>query len=91
MSYLQQQMNFLRFDKRLLEINLKKGTITEEEYQNHISNLQDDVDNSEKLDLASEAETEANKSSMNGDSHPAEPVADATPAPTNNDPFGSGF
>ncbi len=91
MSYLQQQMNFLKFDKRLLEINLKSGAITQQEYDQHIQNLSDVENNSMKLDLATEAE-EASQS-MNGDSHPASTEAEAAPAtmPTNTDPFGSGF
>lgn len=89
MSYLQQQMNLLRFDKRLLEINLKSGNITKEEYDQHLANLADDVNNSEAIKLVSE-ETEEARNSMNGDHHPAETQPVAAP-PTNTDPFGSGF
>ena len=90
MSYLQNQMNELKFDKRLLEINLKSGTVTQEEYQRHISALADDEANATQLDLASEAEE--SKQAMNGDSHPADATGESTPAmPTNTDPFGSGF
>ena len=86
MSYLQKQMNFLRFDKRLLEINLKSGNITQSEYDQHIQALPDDEANAEKLELGKE-EAESTMETMNGDSHPAgEPAM-----PTNTDPFGSGF
>lgn len=89
MSYLQNQMNILKFDKRLLEINLKNGTITEDEYQQFLSNLKDDNANAIKLDLATEAENQ--KDAMNGESHPADQSQESTPMPTNTDPFGSGF
>ena len=88
MSYLQKQMNFLRFDKRLLEINLKRGNITREEYDQHIQNLPDDEANSEKLELGKD-EAESSLDTMNGGSHPAD--NEATQIPTNTDPFGSGF
>ena len=89
MSYLQQQMGFLKFDKRLLEINLKNGTITEAEYQQHLQALNDDVANSEKIDLGGESNDAAD--SMNGGSHPADTATEAPAMPANNDPFGSGF
>lgn len=89
MSYLQNQMNILKFDKRLLEINLKNGTITEDDYKQFLANLKDDNDNAIKLDLATEADNQ--KEAMNGDSHPAETIQEPTSMPTNTDPFGSGF
>lgn len=93
MSYLQQQMQYLKFDKRLLEINLKNGSITEEEYKQHLSTLNDDVENSEKLNLDGDS-TDAGLDTMNGESHPVEaPVetAEQPVMPTNTDPFGSGY
>ena len=93
MSYLQQQIGLLRFDKRLLEINLKSGAITKEEYDQHLTNLSDDVNNSEKLDLTPE-DSKVSRETMNGDSHPAEvtdPIGQQPNPPSNTDPFGSGF
>ncbi len=89
MSYLQNQMNALRYDKRLLEINLKNGTITQQQYDQFIIDLKDDTANATQLDLAAEAEE--SREAMNGRNHPAEPVVEQPVAPTNNDPFGSGF
>ena len=89
MSYLQQQMGFLKFDKRLLEINLKNGTITEAEYQQHIQALTDDEANATKVDLGGDSNDAAD--SMNGGSHPADQATETQSMPTNNDPFGSGF
>ena len=90
MSYLQNQMNVLKFDKRLLEINLKNGTITGDEYQQHLSGLKDNEANATQLDLAAEAD-EAKKESMNGSQSAVETQSEPQSMPTNNDPFGSGF
>jgi hypothetical protein len=87
MSYLQKQMNQMKYDKRLLEINLKQGNITREEYDQYVENLADSAGNSMKLELS--PETEDSRSYMNGDSHPASPKPPTMP--TNSDPFGSGF
>ena len=89
MSYLQQQMNLLKFDKRLLEINLKNGTITQAEYDQHIQALNDDEANATKVDLGGDSSDAAD--SMNGGSHPADSSSETPVMPTNNDPFGSGF
>lgn len=89
MSYLQQQMNFLKYDKRLLEINLKNGNITKEEYDQYLADLVDDETNATTVNLVSDSDNQVD--SMNGGSHPADPAADSQPMPTNNDPFGSGF
>ena len=86
MSYLQQQMNFLKYDKRLLEMNLKNGTVTAEEYTTHIEQLKDDAANAEQVKFESEKETPVQES-MNGESHPAD-TQNFTP---NTDPFGSGY
>ena len=51
MAYLQEQMDILKFDKRLLEINLKNGSLTENEYKTHLSQLNDVESQSEKLVL----------------------------------------
>ncbi|MEM7645533.1 MAG: hypothetical protein AAF203_01375 [Pseudomonadota bacterium] len=85
MSYLQQQMNTLKYDKRLLEMNIKKKNLTADEYKSHLDQLPDDAANAEKLQLESETEAPAAQETMNGDSHPAQGT------PFNTDPFGSGF
>ena len=93
MSYLQKQMDLLRFDKRLLEINLKNGSLTQDEYNQYLTQLSDLENNAEKIEL-SEDNDQSNET-MNGESHPAsgdsinEGQQQATP--TNTDPFGSGF
>lgn len=87
MSYLQNQMNVLKFDKRLLEINLKSGAITQDEYKQHLNTLSDSSANAVKLDLATEPEdsfSQVGNSSQNSE-------APANDIPTNTDPFGSGF
>ena len=82
MSYLQRQMETLKYDKRLLEINLKNGSITREEYDNFITQLADSSANAEKLQLEKEVETPEANSAMQ---------APANNFPTNTDPFGSGY
>ena len=84
MSYLQKQMNLLRYDKRLLEINISKGNITQTEYDQHISELPDDTANTEKLVLESDSAAQ---------SAPAQAPQQEQPVaiPQNTDPFGSGF
>lgn len=88
MSYLQRQMNALKFDKRLLELNIKSGTITMDEFNTHLTQLPDAQANAEQLDLASDNDSFSND--MNGGSHPAESPATTQP-PRSTDPFGSGF
>ncbi len=89
MSYLQKQMNFLRFDKRLLEINLKNGTLTQEEYNQYLNQLNDSAANAEKLEFTEESDM---ADSLNGGSHPAEPQStQPVSTPPSSDPFGSGF
>ncbi|NQZ19670.1 MAG: hypothetical protein HRT44_10500 [Bdellovibrionales bacterium] len=51
MAYLQEQMEILKLDKRLLEINLKNGSLTEEAYKAHLAQLADLEAQSEKLVL----------------------------------------
>jgi len=87
MSYLRKQMNFLRFDKRLLELNLKTGIITQEEYNQHLQSLQDMESRSEKLRLSSETK----KEELNGAAtHSAHETIAQTSSPAT-DPFGSGY
>lgn len=85
MSYLQQQMNVLKFDKRLLEINLKSGTITEADYTNHLAKLTDVQNNSEQINLESDKSVQDPEKTMNGNTPgESQPIA-------NIDPFGSGY
>ncbi len=89
MSYLQNQMNALRFDKRLLEMNLKSGIITREEYDQFVTDLKDDKANATQLDLATEAEESQNAGQ--NETRSEELTNQSSPMPTNTDPFGSGF
>ncbi|MFN3696990.1 MAG: hypothetical protein ACK4VO_06060 [Pseudobdellovibrio sp.] len=41
----------LKFDKRLTELNLRLGRITQEEVQKHVQSLEDLQHNVEKLEL----------------------------------------
>lgn len=86
MSYLEQQMNLLKYDKRLLEINLKSGAITRAEFDQHIKSLKDEVDRSERMTL--EGDNDDFGTAMNGHNHPSSTLKKT---PTNNDPFGSGY
>lgn len=51
MAYLQEQMEILKFDKRLLEANLKSGKITQDQYNQFLNQLTDVESQSEKLNL----------------------------------------
>jgi hypothetical protein len=88
MSYLEKQMQFLKYDKRLLEINLKNGTLTQADYDQHVTTLRDDASRSERMDLENDSEDRISRS-MNGQNHAvAAPKPVATPS---SDPFGSGY
>lgn len=50
----------LKFDKRLTELNLRLGRITQEEVEKNLSSLEDLESQVEKLDLESDKKTEAN-------------------------------
>jgi hypothetical protein len=91
MSYLQKQMDLLRFDKRLLEINMKNGSLTQDQYNQYLSQLSDLENNAEKIELVEESDS--SNESMNGESHPASSNEEQASAgtPPNTDPFGSGF
>ena len=99
-SYLEKQINFLKFDKRLLEINFKNGSITRNEYKKHLETLEDDVDRAEKLGLKSDQENKSQQKSMDNlsDSDPMdntetepETTEPDSPSSISNDPFGSGY
>lgn len=95
MSYLRKQMQYLKFDKRLLEINMKSGTITAEDYQNHLGQLEDVEAKSESIDLEGENNNDSENSNTEESAatttpDPTEPVA-PTINPAHSDPFGSGY
>lgn len=95
MAYLQEQMKILKFDKRMLEINLKNGSLTEADYKSYLSQLRDMEANSEKLVLeegaaAPEAPTPAPVSN-NPFGESVETNTTPVNTPPNSDPFGSGF
>ena len=41
----------MKYDRRLLDLNLRLGQITQEEYDKFINNLPDAGDNSEKINI----------------------------------------
>lgn len=41
----------MKYDRRLLDLNLKLGQITQEEYDKFVNNLPDVADNSEKINI----------------------------------------
>ena len=51
---LNKALETLKFDKRLLELNLKQGRITKEEFEQAQKALPDLQDNCEKLDIEKE-------------------------------------
>jgi hypothetical protein len=51
---LNKALETLKFDKRLLELNLKQGRITKEEFEQALKSLPDLQDACEKLDLEKE-------------------------------------
>jgi hypothetical protein len=48
---LEKALKEFKFDKRLLDHNLKTGMITEEEYQKYLTTLSDSANNCEILDV----------------------------------------
>jgi len=55
---LDKAMKNLKFDARMIEFNLRTGTLTKEELQKHLSQLPDSANNSAKLDLDDESNGE---------------------------------
>lgn len=49
----------LQFDVRMIEMNLKNGSITKEQYQQYLSSLNDIADEAQKLELEEDVEAEA--------------------------------
>lgn len=41
----------LKFDKRIIDRNIKRGTTTKEEYDNHMAGLNDVADNAEDVEV----------------------------------------
>lgn len=41
----------MKYDRRLLDLNLRLGQITKEEYDKFVNSLPDSADNSEKIDI----------------------------------------
>ena len=80
MAYLQEQMEILKFDKRLLEINLKNGSITNEQYKQFLSQLEDVESQSEKINLDDSSAPAAQEEAV----ATTEPATSADPNPYNN-------
>ena len=78
MAYLQEQMEILKFDKRLLEINLKNGSITNEQYKQFLSQLEDVESQSEKINLDDSSAPAAQEEAV-VTTEPATSAADPNP------------
>ena len=104
MAYLQEQMKILKFDKRLLEINLKNGSLSEADYKQHLEQLANSEDNAEQLvfedskleDVPAQEAAPMGQLQQPAATNPfemngAQPTTTTNTTPTNNDPFGSGF
>lgn len=50
----------LKFDKRLLDLNLRLGRLTQAEYDQHIKSLSDSENESEKLDIEGHQNSDIN-------------------------------
>lgn len=87
MAYLQEQMKLLKYDKRLLEINQKNGSLTDSDYNSYLGQLKDLTSQSEKLVLDDSNSESRDKMDSYGAKEQAMPQ---TPPPSS-DPFGSGF
>lgn len=86
MSYLQKQMNILKYDRRLLEHNLKTGAISEADYQKHLQDLRDQSDNLAVVELVDDKD----KEKLNGSGEAPAPAEAETPSAPS-DPLGSGY
>lgn len=47
----------MKFDSRLLDLNLRLGRLTQEEYDAHIKSLEDLEKNAEKIDIEDSTST----------------------------------
>lgn len=50
-----------KFDKRVIELGLKQGAFTKNEYKDHLKNLQDVSNNKEELSVDSNVDTDSGK------------------------------
>ena len=50
-----------KFDKRVIELGLKQGAFTKDEYKNHLKKLQDVSDNQEALSVDSDVDKDSDK------------------------------
>ena len=106
MSYLEQQMKFLKFDKRLMDIYLKDGSLTEQEYKEYLTTLDDCSHKSESWSLGSDRNVQkSSPEPVNQESFPEAagdtgdashspqngPENDAADPSINRDPLGSGY
>jgi hypothetical protein len=48
---LNKSMEKMKFDHRLLDLNLRLGLITQDEYDQYVTALPDSSENSEKIDI----------------------------------------
>lgn len=52
-GYLQKQMELLKFDQRLVNINLKRGNLSRDELQRHLDSISDSEKNATTMSLES--------------------------------------
>ena len=50
-----------KFDKRVVELGLKQGVFTKDEYKQHLQGLQDVSSNQEELSVDSDIDSDSNK------------------------------
>ncbi len=50
-----------KFDKRVVELGLKQGAFTKDEYKQHLQSLQDVSSNQEELSVDSDMDSDSNK------------------------------
>ena len=93
MSYLQEQMKLLKFDKRLIEINFKNGSVNQETYKKYLENLEDQADKVEKLNLEEKPESMEDNQSLdqNRGQQSSHSENQETKTDSSGYTFGSGF
>ncbi len=67
-------------DKRTVERNIRKGLISRDDYNEHLSGLKDVEDNAEVIDFAPPEEEEGAEGEGEGEGGEAAPAAEAEPA-----------
>ena len=60
---LDKAMKSLKYDTRMLEFNLRAGTLTKEEVKKHLEQLPDSGNNCEKLDLEEDSQGKSSSES----------------------------